>query len=192
MSVAAVPVVVVLVGPAPLASVIAFDYFDRAMSPRPSISTHNRLQYAKGYIELGLVNEASEELEAIDGDARMSAEVLRVRIDLHMEAKQWDLVVNLARQVAEALPEDEQVWISWAYALREMQCIKEADEVLHKAEKVYGHKSAILNYNLACYACLQGDHEEASKRLKRAIRMDKRFEDEWADDPDLKALLDIF
>lgn len=184
--------VVARVGPAPLASAIAFDYFNRAMSPRPSIPAHNRLQYAKGYIELGLVNEASEELEAIDGDARMSAEVLRVRVDLHMEAKQWELVVNLARQVAEALPEDEQVWISWAYALREMQCIKEADEVLHEAEKVYGHKSAILHYNLACYACLQGDHEEAGKRLKRAIRLDKRFADEWVEDPDLKALLGIF
>jgi tetratricopeptide (TPR) repeat protein len=162
------------------------------MSPRPSISTHNRLQYAKGYIELGLVNEASEELEAIDGDARMSAEVLRVRIDLHMEAKQWDTVVKLAGQLAETAPADEQVWISWAYALRELQLIKDAEVVLLRAEKDFGHKSAILHYNLACYACLQGCHEEANKRLKRAIRLDKRFEDEWAEDPDLKALLGIF
>jgi len=34
--------------------------------------------------------------------------------------------------------------------------------------------------------------EEAGKRLKRAIRLDKRFEDEWDKDPDLRALIDVF
>jgi tetratricopeptide (TPR) repeat protein len=160
--------------------------------PRSSISTAKRLEYAEGYIGLGLIKEASAELDAIDGDDRMSMKVLRVRIDLYMEAKQWDMVVTMARQVAEIAPADEQIWISWAYALRELQLIKDAEAVLLRAEKDYGHKSAILNYNLACYACLQGCHEEANKRLKRAIRLDKRFEDAWAQDPDLKALLDIF
>lgn len=184
--------VVALVDSAPLASAIAFDYFDRAMSPRPSIPARNRLQYAKGYIGLGLIKEASDELRAIAGDDRMSVEVLRVRVDLYMEAKQWEMVVKLAGQVAEAASADEQVWISWAYALRELQLIKDAEAVLHRAEKDFGHKSAILHYNLACYSCLLGNVEEANKRLKRAIRLDKRFEDEWAADPDLKALLDIF
>jgi tetratricopeptide (TPR) repeat protein len=160
--------------------------------PRSSISTAKRLEYAEGYIGLGLIKEASAELDAIDGDDRMSMKVLRVRIDLYMEAKQWDMVVTMARQVAEIAPADEQIWISWAYALRELQLIKDAEAVLLRAEKDYGHKSAILNYNLACYACLQGCHEGANKRLKRAIRLDKRFEDAWAQDPDLKALLDIF
>jgi hypothetical protein len=69
-----------------------------ALSPRPSILAHNRFQYAKGYIELGLINEVSEELEAINGDARMSAEVLRVRIDLHMEAKPTSSVLVVHSQ----------------------------------------------------------------------------------------------
>jgi tetratricopeptide (TPR) repeat protein len=162
------------------------------VSPRSSISTRKRLEYAKGYIGLGLIKEASEELEAIEGAARRSTAVERVRVDLAQAAKQWDLVVNLARQVAGASPEDEQVWISWAYALRELQRIKEAREVLIKAEEMHGHKSAILHYNLACYACLLGYLEEANKRLKRAIKLDKSFEDECDKDPDLKALFDIF
>jgi hypothetical protein len=49
-----------------------------------------------------------------------------------------------------------------------------------------------LHYNLACYACLLGYLEEADKRLKRAIKLDKRFEDEWDKDPDLKALTEVF
>jgi len=39
-----------------------------------SIPASRRLEYARGYIGLGLVNDASGELEAIDGDARLSAD----------------------------------------------------------------------------------------------------------------------
>ena len=175
-----------------LASGLALASFDAAVSPISSISLQKRLRYAQGYIGLGLLKEAAEELAAIEGDARQSMEVLRVYIDLAMEAKQWARVVELAGPVAEASPDEEQVWISWAYALRELQRIKEAEAVLLRAEKDHGHKSAILNYNLACYACLQGYMELANKRLKRAIRLDKRFEDGWDKDPDLKALMDVF
>jgi tetratricopeptide (TPR) repeat protein len=157
-----------------------------------SISTRKHLEYAKGYIGLGMIKEASAEIEAIEAEDWHSMEVQRVRIDLCMEAKQWSEVVDIAGQIAEALSEEEQVWISWAYALRELQRVKEAEEVLLRAEKVYGHKSAIVHYNLACYACLLGYLEEAGKRLKRAIKLDKRFEDECDKDPDLKALFDVF
>ena len=162
------------------------------MSPRSFISTRKRIEYAKGYIELGLIKEAEEELAAIKAEDSLSMDVQRVRIDLFMEAKQWNEVVDLAGQIAEKRAEDEQIWISWAFALRELQRVKEAEQVLLRAEKIHGHKSAIVHYNLACYACLLGCLEEAGKRLKRAIRLDKRFEDEWDKDPDLRALIDVF
>lgn len=139
-----------------------------------------------------MIKEAEEELGAIEKGDRGTLDVKRVWVDLAMEAKQWANVVRLAEVVAEFAPEDEQLWISWAYALRELQRVKEAEAVLLKAEKSHGHKSAILHYNLACYACLLGYVEEANKRLKRAIKLDKRFEDEWGEDPDLRALLDVF
>lgn len=159
---------------------------------RSSISTRRRLEYAQGYLGLGMLKDAAAELDAIKGDERDALAVRRVRIDLAMEEKQWARVADLAGPVANALPKDEQVWISWAYALRELQRIEEAWDVLFKAERAHGHKSAILHYNLACYACLSGDFVEAGKRLKRAIKLDKRFEDEWPKDPDLQKLLDVF
>ncbi|MFT3781402.1 MAG: hypothetical protein QM790_05240 [Nibricoccus sp.] len=162
------------------------------MKPRSTISTRKHLEYARGYIELGLVADATTELENIEGEERDSLAVRRVWVDLHMEAKRWKQAVELAEQIAPSSPEDEQIWISWAYALRELHKIKEAQDILLRAEKEHGHKNAILHYNLACYACLLGDLITANKRLKRAIKLDKRFEDEWAKDPDLKAMLDVF
>jgi hypothetical protein len=46
------------------------------------IPTTRRFQFARGYIELGMVNEASDELEAIDWDDRLDPEALAVRVDL--------------------------------------------------------------------------------------------------------------
>ena len=43
------------------------------------IPTTRHLSYARGYIALGMVNEASDELEAIDWDDRMKFEVLAMR-----------------------------------------------------------------------------------------------------------------
>ncbi len=45
---------------------------------RAVIPTSRHLEYTRGYIDLGMVNEASDELEAIDWDDRMKQEVLVV------------------------------------------------------------------------------------------------------------------
>ena len=46
--------------------------------------TARRLQFANGYIDLGMVNEASDELEAIDWDDRLNPEILAVLVALYM------------------------------------------------------------------------------------------------------------
>ena len=40
------------------------------------VSTERRLEYASGFLELGMLNEASDELEKIEGDAQLSAELM--------------------------------------------------------------------------------------------------------------------
>jgi len=152
---------------------------------------HSRhLEYASGYLALGLLDEASDELEMIEGDDRMSADVMRLRVDLYHQAKQWDLLLAVARALARLVPEDEQGWISWAFALRELNRVSEAQEVLLKAEPKHGPSSAVLHYNLACYACLLGNMEEAKSRLSTACKMDAESKVDALDDPDLKAMWD--
>jgi tetratricopeptide (TPR) repeat protein len=158
--------------------------------PPSSISTRRRLEYAKGYIELGMIKDASKELDAINGEARTTVEVLRVRIDLCMETKQWEEVVALAKPVCEATPADEGAWIAWAYALRELQRVKEAQQVLLRAELLHGPTCAVLHYNLACYACLLGQTQEARQRLSQACKLDKNSKASALEDDDLRALWD--
>lgn len=63
------------------------------------IPTARRLEFAAGFIGLGLLNEASDELEAIEGTDRLSADVMSVRCDLYSQATKWDLLLAVAREL---------------------------------------------------------------------------------------------
>jgi tetratricopeptide (TPR) repeat protein len=152
------------------------------------ISTQRHIEYALGYIGLGLLDDAADELEKIAFTERLSPGVLLARIELHMAAKHWDLVVDLGRELSFLKNDVERAWITWAYALRELKQVEKAKAVLLSAELIHGKTSATLHYNLACYYSLLGDQEEAKERLRRACRMSMSCKDTALDDPDLKPL----
>lgn len=152
--------------------------------------TARHVRYARGYLELGMKNEASDELEAIAAADRFLPEVLEVRIAFHMEGRHWETVISVARELTVLKPENEQGWISWAYALRELGRIAEAKAVLFEAKPRHGGTSAVLHYNLACYHCLLGELAEARAYLATACRMHPPFKDEAQEDTDLEAIWD--
>ena len=154
------------------------------------IPTHRRLEYASGYLALGMLKDAATELNLIEGDDAESAEALLLWVQLHHEAKQWNPLIKVAKAFAKVSPGEEQGWISWAYALRELQRVREAQEVLLQAEPLHGKTSAVLHYNLACYACLLGDREKAKRHLAKAFKMDAEFKESALEDPDLETMRD--
>jgi tetratricopeptide (TPR) repeat protein len=151
-------------------------------------NTARHVRYAEGYVTLGLLNEASDELEAIDFADRFLPTVLAARVDLHMEAKHWDIVIGVGRELTSRAPDLERGWIGWAYALRELGRIAEAKAVLLEADPRHGANSATLNYNLACYHCLLGEMAEARTRLSIACKMHPDFKKDAIDDRDLERM----
>ena len=156
--------------------------------PHVMISTLRHLQYASGHIELGMFQEAVVELDAIRQSDQLRPEVISVRIDLHMHAKQWNRVIKFAQELSRLAPADDKGWISHAFALRELDLIDEAQAVLLEAEPRLKKECDILHYNLACYACLLGNKPEAKRRLTLAFKMDKFWKHEALEDPDLKTM----
>jgi tetratricopeptide (TPR) repeat protein len=150
--------------------------------------TARRVRYATGYLQLGMFNDAAAELDAIILADRQAAEVVGVRIELGMERKEWELVIDLGSGLAERVPQSERAWICWAYALRELQRIEEARTVLLRAEPLHGQASAVLHYNLACYYCLLGELDPARQALATACAMHPDFERAAREDTDLKGL----
>lgn len=151
-------------------------------------TTPRHIRYARGYIELGLLNEAADELEAIPFAERFVPEVLAVRGELHMAAKHWELLIGVAKELTKRAPDLEQGWIYWAFALRELQRVAEAKAVLLEAEPRHGKTSATLHYNLACYHALLGELPEARARLETAFQLHPDFKSAAREDRDLESL----
>ena len=152
------------------------------------ISTAQRVQYATGYIALGLLDQAEAELAAIPSEAGELPDVLAAHTELAMAAKRWASVVRFARRLTEVEPSDVQGWVWWAYALREMQQIREARSVLLQIETAHGDEHAVVPYNLACYYCLLGEIDAAKRYFAKACKLDPSFKESAATDPDLEGL----
>ncbi len=150
--------------------------------------TPRSLRYIGGYLELGMLPDAAAEFARIDPEDLSATDVRVIRLDLALAAKEWDIAVATGTLLAHTAPDKVQGWIGWAYALRELQRVSEARDVLLTAEEPHGKTSALLHYNLACYYCLLGDLETARTRLDRACRMEQSFAADARHDPDLKDL----
>jgi tetratricopeptide (TPR) repeat protein len=152
------------------------------------ISTRRRLEYVKGYLALGMLAHAVQELSEIELKDRFIPRVVEARMDLLCEAKQWSHLVSLARDYSHLRPCQEKGRIMWAYALRELNRVREARAVLMEVDAIIGKSSALLHYNLGCYHCLLGELDQAKQRLAKAFRMDEELRFSAMSDADLKTL----
>jgi Flp pilus assembly protein TadD len=152
------------------------------------IPTRKHLDYALGYLGLNLLAEARAELAMITPADREKTEVLSVQLELAMAQSAWKRVIRLASKITRESPADERPWIAWAYALRELQAVGDALDILIMGEAAIDRPSPLVDYNLACYHCLLGDLTEARRRLKRACAREPSWKTEAATDPDLADL----
>ncbi len=149
------------------------------------IPPEKHLSYALGYLQLGLTDEAREELASLAPDFLATPAALSVRLETAMTDETWDEVIALAPELVGHDAEQERPWIAWAYALRERERIAEAQETLLAGARLIKDPSPLVAYNLACYACLLGDLAEASRLLAVVFASDKSWRDVARDDPDL-------
>ena len=150
------------------------------------------VQAAEGWLGLGDVESASDELREISPAERMHPAVLEVRYQLYAQARQWDSAVEVADDLAKMLPDKPFVWISLAYATRRKTggSIPEARNILLGAEPKFP-THYLFAYNLACYCSQLGELEQAEQWLKKAAKIDNAAVKKMAkEDPDLKPLWD--
>ena len=148
------------------------------------------LNAAEGWLGLGDVVSASNELEEISPEFRAHPEVLLMRCEIYQTAKKWDAVIIIANTLVEQLPKLSDAWIQRSYALHELKRTKEAYDLLLPAAKLFP-KMWVIRYNLACYACVMGKIKIAMERLKQAIDLAGKDEDirlQALDDPDLEKI----
>ena len=65
-------------------------------------------QAAVGYVELGMLQDANDQLEKIDPFNRAAPEVLAVRLAIYHGRKRWEPMREIAKRLADFQPNDIQ------------------------------------------------------------------------------------
>jgi predicted Zn-dependent protease len=154
----------------------------------PVISPEKHLAYAVGYLDLGLHAEARAELAALPREVLGTPAALALNMEISMAESKWDEVLALAEALVGNDAKQERPWVAWAYALRELDRTQEAQEILLAGRRMIARPSVLVDYNLACYACLLGELEEARALLTEVFARDKSWREMAKEDPDLAAL----
>lgn len=159
-----------------------------SFTPHPVISPEKHLAYAVGYLDLGLVADARAELAELSEDLQATPAAMAVRIEVAMADSAWEEVLPLAEALVGHDAKQERPWVAWAYSLRELDRIAEAQEILLTGSRLIDEPSVLVDYNLACYACLLGELDDARDLLTEVFARDKSWREVAKDDPDLAVL----
>ncbi len=108
------------------------------MKPLTEPDTHH-LRAAHGWIGLGNLLEANEELEKIAAPFRAHPDVLEIKSEIYARAEKWNMAAEIGRALVRIRPGSAHSWISHAYATRRMPGggIPQAKEILDKAEPMF-------------------------------------------------------
>ena len=157
------------------------------MKLEPPDSFH--LDAAKGWLGLGDIVSASNELDEITPQLRAHPDVLVVRCEIYTTAKKWDVVVTIAETLVKIAPAKSRGWVQRSFALHEMHRTQEAHDLLLPAVERFP-KLWIIPYNLACYCSQLGKLEDAWNWLEKAFDLgdSKHVKLMALDDKDLEPL----
>src|SRR5215468_141348 len=142
------------------------------MAVEPQIQ--RRILASSGFTDLGLYQEAVDELEEIPEQAKDSLPVLSAWLEVYQSWQKWGEAVSVADRLTQKDPEDPSWFVALAYATRRARDLFAAREILQEAS-VRFPRCAVIHFNLACYAAQLGELRSAGRYLAAAIELDRSF-----------------
>jgi predicted Zn-dependent protease len=142
------------------------------------------LQAATGWIELGIADEALQELEMLPMDVRTQRAALELKLAAQMVNQSWNSASDTARLLCLKALDEPVFFLKAAFCLHETGDSLAACNWLLRGPKTL-FEMAIFHYNLACYLWTLGEAKRARSHLKQAITMDESFRDTARGDSDL-------
>lgn len=133
------------------------------------------LRAAEGWMELGNLVEARNEIKSIENAFQKHPDVLEVSWLIEASDKAWQEAERVARQLVEDAPERASGWLHLSYSVRrnKPEGLEEAYELLRRVYNRFKEEPTIP-YNLACYAAVLKRREEALSWLKLACKRGNR------------------
>jgi tetratricopeptide (TPR) repeat protein len=144
---------------------------------------------AAGWLGLGDVASARDELDQIAPDLQTHPIVLMAKCQIYMAAKEWESLIHTAASLIREFPVLHEAWVNRSYALHELKRTQEAFDALLPAATMFP-KIWVVPYNLACYCAQTGRLQEALEWLNQAIDLagGKDVRAQALEDPDLQPI----
>ena len=155
----------------------------------PTSVSEGRLQVVHGYYELGMLEDAWEELREIEKSFPATPAILLTKILLHVKAKQWENALELSGRLRHMEPNSGAGYIHGAYCLHELDRTVDALDLLESAPDAL-RDEAIYHYNKGCYQAALGDVDTARSCLSKSFDLDGRLLAVARKDPDLSGMRD--
>jgi Flp pilus assembly protein TadD len=151
------------------------------------VKSTQQFNAAVGYYQLGMYEEAWQELKGLPAGEELRTEVLGLKISVLMQLKHWEQAVSQSTELLKISPGEKAAYIDIAYCLHELGRTEQAREFLLGAVNLL-RDNATFHYNMACYEARLGNLESARGYLQHACKMDGHFKEFSKTDPDLKPL----
>jgi predicted Zn-dependent protease len=147
------------------------------------------VRIAEGYSELGMLDDALEELDQLDAEQQERVEILRMRIDILLRKQLWTEALQLSQRFCATNPNQPYGFVHTAFCLHELGRTDEAKQTLLDGPASLLDEP-VYYYNLACYDTVLGNLEQAKAYLRASFRLDKSFREMAKTDPDLEQIRD--
>ena len=145
------------------------------------------LTTAEGFLELGMVDEAWAELDEIEPVERAHPSVIAMRLRILERMERFETGAEIARGAVRLHPEDLDIRLLGAAHIRQATGIGEALRFLQDSAETYrGHGG--YWFAIACLHCQLGDLDRTAECTRRAVDLDKCFQMQVLDHPDLAPL----
>jgi Flp pilus assembly protein TadD len=153
------------------------------------MSWQRQVLASRGYLELGMFEDATLALEQMKAEDKTRMKVSYAALAVHLAAKNWDMAVTIASDIVKAEPKDPVTWILLAHAVRRAGNVERMEMVLFKA-RAWHPRDPLILFKLACCASVTGRVEEAKLRISYAIDLDENVRRLALLEEDLRPLWD--
>jgi len=144
----------------------------------------------EGYCGLGMYDEALRRISQArrKGDHSLTLDFLRTRI--LRAAGRFVELRKTAEQLRRQRPDEPEVWVSLADAVRHQDSLQQGRSILLEAERKFPNNPHI-KFQLGCYHCQLRDLDKARSYLQAAIRIDESWASVAKEDADLAPLREV-
>jgi len=144
------------------------------------------LRSAEGYLNLGMPDEAMEELDALPAVLQAIPDVQHYRVRSLLIKHQWSDAFKLTDSVLVDFPERADFYFMKACALDQGGYPQKAKDVL-MGIPVFFHDTDIFHLNLARFEAELGNRDTAREHITRAIEINDQARSIVLGDPTLRA-----